>query len=198
MPNNNITITPTCVHRKIAVLGLRAVGKTSLTNAFVIGMYSDNYDPTIENTHHKTIRFRKVHFATDIIDTAGMDESLALNSSISRNASVGVHGYALVFSLTSRSSFESVIKINEALLNALGDAPDVPRVLVGSMKDLSDEREVMYQQAQSLADNWRIPYLECSSKTGENVAEVFHTLLKEIEKDDGLLNDKEEEKCIIL
>ena len=66
-------------------------------------------------------------------------------SSISRNASVGVHGYALVFSITSRSSFENVIKINEALLNALGDAPDVPRVLVGSMKDLSEAREVTAQ-----------------------------------------------------
>ena len=33
---------------------------------------------------------------------------------------------------------------------------------------------------------------------GENVAEVFHTLLKEMEKDDGLLNDKEDDKCIIL
>ena len=32
----------------------------------------DSYDPTIESTHHKTIRFRKVHFATDIVDTAGM------------------------------------------------------------------------------------------------------------------------------
>lgn len=36
-------------------------------------MYFPNrYDPTIESTHHKTIRFRKVHFATDIVDTAGM------------------------------------------------------------------------------------------------------------------------------
>ena len=70
MPNN--PNNPTLVHRKIAVLGFRAVGKTSLTNAFVSGTFSDNYDPTIENTHHKTIRFRKVHFATDIIDTAGM------------------------------------------------------------------------------------------------------------------------------
>ena len=224
MPNNP---NPTLVHRKIAVLGFRAVGKTSLTNAFVSGTFSDNYDPTIENTHHKTIRFRKVHFATDIIDTAGMVSSVLRPttyllcvllftyttsctsapcsmyqqdeySSISRNASVGVHGYALVFSITSRSSFENVIKINEALLNALGDAPDVPRVLVGSMKDLGEEREVSFQQAQSLASSLRLPYLECSSKTGENVAEVFHTLLKEIEKDDGLLNDKEEDKCVIL
>lgn len=230
MPNNP---NPTLVHRKIAVLGFRAVGKTSLTNAFVSGTFSDNYDPTIENTHHKTIRFRKVHFATDIIDTAGMVSSVFSQqhiiffascclsyitntyttfctsapcsmyqqdeySSISRNASVGVHGYALVFSITSRSSFENVIKINEALLNALGDAPDVPRVLVGSMKDLGEEREVSFQQAQSLASSLRLPYLECSSKTGENVAEVFHTLLKEIEKDDGLLNDKEEDKCVIL
>ena len=93
MPPNNAN--PTLVHRKIAVLGFRAVGKTSLTNAckyreismlsvsfqlvhthcssvVVSGTFSDNYDPTIENTHHKTIRFRKVHFATDIIDTAGM------------------------------------------------------------------------------------------------------------------------------
>jgi Ras homolog enriched in brain len=73
MPNNP---NPTLVHRKIAVLGFRAVGKTSLTNAFVSGTFSDNYDPTIENTHHKTIRFRKVHFATDIIDTAGMVSSM--------------------------------------------------------------------------------------------------------------------------
>jgi len=191
MPNN---ANPTVVNRKIAVLGFRAVGKTSLTNAFVSGTFSDNYDPTIENTHHKTIRFRKVHFATDIIDTAGMDEY----SSLSRYASVGVDGYALVFSITSRSSFENIIHINEALLVALGDAPDVPRVLVGSMKDLAEEREVTSQQAQNLANSWKIPYLECSSKTGENVAEVFHTLLKEIEKDDGLLDDKKEEKCIIL
>jgi GTPase SAR1 family protein len=63
---------PTVVSRKVAVLGFRAVGKSSLTHAFVTGSFSDQYDPTIESTHHKTIRFRKVHFATDIVDTAGM------------------------------------------------------------------------------------------------------------------------------
>ena len=56
----------------MAILGFRAVGKSSLTNSFVTGTFSEAYDPTIESTHHKTIRFRKVHFATDIVDTAGM------------------------------------------------------------------------------------------------------------------------------
>ena len=127
---------PTLVNRKVAVLGARAVGKSSLTHSFVTGSFSDAYDPTIESTQHKTIRFRKVHFATDIVDTAGMDEF----SRLSRNASLGVHGYILVFSIASRQSFETIDQVNDALLNTLGDAPDVPRVLVGSMKDLSDSR----------------------------------------------------------
>lgn len=63
---------PQLVNRKLALLGFAAVGKSSLTNAFVNGTFNEAYDPTIENTHHKIIRFRKVHFATDIVDTAGM------------------------------------------------------------------------------------------------------------------------------
>lgn len=68
---------PAVVHRKLAILGFRAVGKSSLTNAFVTGSFSEPYDPTIENTYHKIVRFRKVHFATDIVDTAGMVGILA-------------------------------------------------------------------------------------------------------------------------
>ena len=54
------------------------------------------------------------------------------------------------------------------------------------------------QDAQRLADSWAIPYIECSSKTSENVAEVFHTLLKEVEKDDGLLAESGDGGCCIL
>ena len=191
--------SPTLVHRKVAILGFRAVGKSSLTHSFVTGTFSEAYDPTIESVQHKTIRFRKVHFATDIVDTAGMDEF----SRLSRNASLGVHGYILVFSLISRQSFDMISQVNDALLNTLGDAPDVPRVLVGSMKDLvgvpPNQRQVSSQEAQSLAERWgNVPYIECSSKTGDNVAEVFHTLLKEIEKDDGLLAENEDNGCTIL
>ena len=111
---------------------------------------------------------------------------------------MGVHGYAMVFSIVSRQSFERIKEVNDSLLNTLGDAPDVPRVLVGSMHDLTEQRQVPQQEAQALADLWRVPYVECSSKTGENVAEVFHTLLKEIEKDEGLLTESDQGGCVIL
>jgi Ras homolog enriched in brain len=137
-----------------------------------------------------------------------------------------VHGYILVFSVVSRQSFDMIHHVNDLLFNTLGDAPDVPRVLVGCMKDLATQRQVnqivrnrrclhytlhichsdltlteenawFWKEAQNLADSWKIPYIECSSKTGENVAEIFHTLMKEIEKDDGLLTEKSETGCQI-
>jgi GTPase SAR1 family protein len=88
--------------------------------------------------------------------------------------------------------------INDSLLNTLGDAPDVPRVLVGSMKDLAHQRQVSREDAQKLADSWGVQYIECSSKNGECVADVFHTLIKEIEKDDGLLSESNEGGCAVL
>lgn len=63
---------PVEVQRKLAVVGFAAVGKSSLTTCFVEDRFVENYDPTIENTFHKTIRFRNAHFITDIVDTAGM------------------------------------------------------------------------------------------------------------------------------
>jgi hypothetical protein len=47
-----------------------------------------------------------------------------------------------VFSIVSRQSFEMIHQVNDLLLNTLGDAPDVPRVLVGCMKDLAGQRQV--------------------------------------------------------
>ena len=53
------------------------------------------------------------------------------------------------------------------------------------------------QDAERLAGTWRIPYIECSSLTGENVAEVFHTLMKEVEKGDGLLAERGQGGCLV-
>jgi len=106
----------------------------------------------------------------------------------------------MVFSITSRQSFEKIRMINESLLNLLGSPSDCPRILCGSMCDLSSQRQVSRDEAEELAEEWGVQYVEFSSKTGENTREVFHLLLGEIEKEGDLLGDKDESigGCVIL
>ena len=58
-------------HRKIALLGSRSVGKSSLTVQFVDSHFVDSYYPTIENTFQKVVKYKGHDFNLDIIDTAG-------------------------------------------------------------------------------------------------------------------------------
>jgi small GTP-binding protein len=57
--------------RKIAIVGSRAVGKSSLAIQFVEGHFTDSYYPTIESTYSKAIRVKGQDFSTEIVDTAG-------------------------------------------------------------------------------------------------------------------------------
>jgi small GTP-binding protein len=62
---------PAPKQRKIALVGSRSVGKSSLTVQFVDGHFVESYYPTIENTFSKTMRVKGQDYATEIVDTAG-------------------------------------------------------------------------------------------------------------------------------
>jgi Ras homolog enriched in brain len=133
---NTPTSSSYILFRKIAVLGDRHCGKSSLAERFVSGRFVENYDPTIENTLRKQIGFRSKSYNVEIVDTAGNDEY----SRLSRNATIGVHGYILVYSIVSRSSLEKIRQINKMLLNMIGNPPAVPRIIVGTMSDVAEQR----------------------------------------------------------
>lgn len=65
----------------------------------------------------------------------------------------------------------------------------VPRVLVGNQIDLVDDREVSYEAGEDLAAELNCPFVECSALTGQNVTDVFHSLLRAI---DGQMMPAEE------
>ena len=107
-------------HRKMAVVGSRSVGKSSLTVQFVDGHFVDAYYPTIENTFSKVIRHKNQDYGVEIIDTAGQDEYTILNS----KHFIGIHGYMIVYSVGSKQSFDMVRVIRDKILNHMVSAAE--------------------------------------------------------------------------
>lgn len=167
------------------MMGYRSVGKSSLSIQFVEGQFVDSYDPTIENTFSKTTRVNSTDYEVKLVDTAGQDEYSIFPSTYSMD----VHGYVLVYSITSSKSFEVIKLIYEKLLDVTGKV-HVPLVIVGNKTDLHMERSVSSEEGKQLAQSWKAAFLETSAKQNESVADVFHTLLMEIEKADGNIQEK--------
>uniref|UniRef100_A0A1B6EJU7 GTP-binding protein Rheb n=1 Tax=Cuerna arida TaxID=1464854 RepID=A0A1B6EJU7_9HEMI len=184
--------------RKIAIMGYRSVGKSSLSIQFVDGQFVDSYDPTIENTFIKTTRVRSQEYDLKLVDTAGQDEY----SIFPAQYSMDIHGYVLVYSITSSKSFEVVQIIYEKLLDMTGKI-HVPIVLVGNKTDLHMERMISSDEGRKLAESWKAAFIEASAKQNEvcspfrssSVADIFHTMLLEIEKANG--NMQERSNCSI-
>ncbi|XP_063141720.1 GTP-binding protein Rheb isoform X1 [Rattus norvegicus] len=153
---------PQSKSRKIAILGYRSVGKSSLTIQFVEGQFVDSYDPTIENTFTKLITVNGQEYHLQLVDTAGQDEY----SIFPQTYSIDINGYILVYSVTSIKSFEVIKVIHGKLLDMVGKV-QIPIMLVGNKKDLHMERVISYEEGKALAESWNAAFLESSAKENQ-------------------------------
>ncbi|KAK2704594.1 hypothetical protein QYM36_016856 [Artemia franciscana] len=148
--------------RKVALLGFRSVGKSSLAIQFVEGHFVDNYDPTIENTFVKVFKLKGQDYELRIVDTAGQDEFSLFPS----HYTMDIHGYIFVYAITSRSSFEIVRTLYEKLLDMSGKQ-QVPAILVGNKCDLLRDRAVSIEEGKQLADYMHAAFFETSARSRE-------------------------------
>ncbi|KAK6349761.1 GTP-binding protein [Orbilia brochopaga] len=183
----------TVKQRKVAIVGSRAVGKSSLTVQFVENHFVESYYPTIENTFSTVIKYKGQDYATEIVDTAGQDEYSILQS----KHSIGIHGYLIAYSVTSSQSFEMVKIIRDKILNHLG-ADWVPCVLVGNKSDLHIQRQVSPEEGKALAEEWKCSWTETSARHNENVAKAFELLIAEIEKSQNPAQPPNGGKCTLM
>jgi len=186
-------ITPS-KQRKIAIVGSRSVGKSSLTVQFVDGHFVESYYPTIENTFSKVVKYKGQEYATEIIDTAGQDEYSILNS----KHFIGIHGYMLVYSVASIQSFEMVKVIRDKILNHLG-SEWVPIAIVGNKSDLRpDQRQVTAEQGKALAERFNCSFTEASARHNENVTKAFELMIGQIEKSQDPNEPTGDNKCLVM
>jgi Ras family protein len=162
------------------------LGKSSLVIQFCENHFVDSYYPTIENTFTKTIKYRGngrislitiffsrvtntliLEYSVEIMDTAGQDEYSILSS---HHAS-SMNGYVLVYSISSRSSFDMIKIIRDKILDFTG-LESVPCVIVGNKSDLNIQRQVSTEEGKELAQQWNCPTIETSAKHDENVCKL--------------------------
>ncbi|EED18427.1 Rheb small monomeric GTPase RhbA [Talaromyces stipitatus ATCC 10500] len=180
--------------RKIAIVGSRSVGKSSLTVRFVDHHFVESYYPTIENTFSRIIKHKGQDYATEIVDTAGQDEYSILNS----KHFIGIHGYIIVYSVASRQSFDMVTVIRDKILNHLG-ADWVPLVIVGNKSDLNaDQRQVQLEEGRQLAQQFNCGFTEASARLDYNVAKAFDLMIGEIEKSQNPSQPTGDSKCVVM
>ncbi|XP_045210218.1 GTP-binding protein Rheb-like [Mercenaria mercenaria] len=177
--------------RRIALMGFRSVGKSSLTIQFVENQFVDSYDPTIENTFQKTLKINGQEYALQLVDTAGQDEYSILPQSYFMN----IDGYILVYSVNSIKSFEVIKFVYDKLLDQIGTMGSIPVVLVGNKSDLEMERVVSREEGKKVADDWKIPFLEATATENQSVKRVFEKIVNTIEKASG--NVPEKNGCIL-
>jgi len=90
----------------------------------------------------------------------------------------GANGLLLVYDITNRMSFEC---LNSWLIDITNKGnKNMYKILIGNKCDLTDKREVTYEEGQEFATIKGMDFFETSAKTANFVQETFDKLTSEI------------------
>lgn len=114
-------------------------------------------------------------------------------------------GFLLVFSLTSRSSFEEAKEIYKQILRVNEEKDKVAVVLLANKSDLIHERQVSTNEIEKFTQISGIPYFEGSAKERINVDQSFFQVVRLIRHEKNKLSQKvnssvkkKKSKCCIM
>ena len=103
-------------------------------------------------------------------------------------------GFIIVYSLTSKQSFQDVKLIRDQIVRVKG-SDRVPIVLAANKCDMETHREVSTEEGCALANQWNVPYIETSAKNSTIVNSLFTEIVKEMNlKSIGLNGSNRKEK----
>ena len=153
---------------KVLLIGNSSIGKSSLLLRFSDDVFNENFMPTIGvDFKIRTIDVDGKTIKVQMWDTAGQERFKTIPSSYYK----GAHGIIVTYDITDRESFS---KVSEWMSDVDKHAyENVSRILVGNKKDLEDQRQVPYQEAEELAGYFNVRFLETSAKQSVNVEEAL-------------------------
>lgn len=167
---------------KIVLVGPSNAGKTSIAKRFSTDQFDEFQDMTVgsaffsKQVHSKK---NKASARVELWDTAGSEKYKSMAPMYFRNAA----GALLVFDQTAPSSFDDVERVwLPDLLPHLKNSTQFI-VMCGNKADAvraSEEHQLFIAKVETMCATRGIKFFATSAKTGQNVAEVFETLVDDI------------------
>jgi len=176
---------------KLCIFGDGGVGKTTLINRYMTGLFTDDTTITIGvGFHVKKVEIEGKVVTLQIWDFAGEDRFRFMLPAYVKGAQGGI----FMFDITRFTSLENLDAWSEVIDECTdeGERP-LPIVLVGGKLDMEKTRAVESDYGRDICDSSElfIDYKECSSLSGHNVEQIFQVLTKEIMKRKGNLDGRE-------
>ncbi len=167
------------IYKKVCLLGAPAVGKTSLVQRFVRGLFDERYLSTIgAKIDARTVDTARGEAQLMLWDLNGSEMFERVQSSYLR----GMHGFLLVFDPTRPETFEFAKDLLETVRAKVGI---VPGLLLYGKADLHADWQVDPAAAQGLEGSG-LGVTRVSAKTGEGVEEAFAALAAQmLDSDEG-------------
>lgn len=155
--------------KKITMLGMYAVGKTSLVKRFISSIFDEKYHTTIGvKVDKKVVQVNDQDVTLMLWDVAGAEDHFTVPTSFIR----GSAGYLLVIDGTRVESLDCGLDLVAQVESNLGK---IPFVAILNKTDLVHQWQLRDENLQSLTA-LGCPVIRSSALTGEGVEDAFHTL----------------------
>ncbi len=161
------------IQKKIVMLGMYAVGKTSLVKRFISSIFDEKYHSTIGvKIDKKVVKVKDQEVALMLWDVAGAEDHFTVPTSFIR----GSAGYLLVIDGT---RVETLHRGLELVAQVEGNLGKIPFVTILNKADLIERWQLQNEHIQSLTV-FGCPVIRSSALTGEGVEDAFHTLAEQL------------------
>ena len=156
------------ISKKVAMLGMWGVGKTSLVQQFVNSIYDDKYLSTVGvKVDKKVVTAGDMDLTMMLWDIAGAEDHF----SVPVHYVKGAAGYLLVLDGTRKQSLDVALDLVNMVQQDIGK---LPFVVALNKSDLACE--LTLEEVTAAVAPFDAPCFATSAKTGENVEAAFAAL----------------------